>query len=410
MAKRKSAKEHKLHAKTLEIHGGGSLYDTELRIGVDRVTAYPLGSVARGTKLFAGEEDGFVYSRINNRTVDKLERRLASMEGAEACLATSSGMSAITLLSLYLARTRDNRKGGIVSSNRLYGGVFHLFHEILLRLGIDVSFVDDPHDIYNWEYANYWHKIGLDPPRALRFFHLENPSNPLIDVFDVGTIAEVAHKFEVPLVVDSTLATPALLKPLELGADFVVHSLSKYMGDGEVIGGAILGKKDVIDDLKKTWFRDMGPCMSPDNAAIFLSHVESLSVRMTEHCRNAEKVAKFLSRHEKVKQVFYPSVGVRSKRNKSLMTKGFGGLMAFEVKGGVKAATKVIENLKLFWHAPNIGESRSLVLIPWLTTHGLMSDKDKSKAGILPGVIRASLGREDDRDLCEDLGQALAKI
>lgn len=400
----------RLHPKTLEIHGGGSLSDTELRIGVDRVAAYPLGSVDRGTKLFAGEEDGFAYSRIANRTVDKLERRLASMEGAEACLCTSSGMSAITLLSLYLARKRDGVNGGIVSSNRLYGGVFHLFHKIFPTLGIDVNFVENPHSMISWADTNYWHKIGLDPPTALRFFHLENPSNPLIDVFDIKAIAKLAHNLKVPLVVDSTLATPALLKPLELGADYVVHSLSKYMGDGEVIGGAILGKKDAIDELKKTWFRDMGPCMSPDNAAIFLSHVESLSVRMAEHCKNAEHVARFLSKHPKVIQVFYPSCGNRAKENKLLMPKGFGGLMAFEVKGGVTAATKVVENLKLFWHAPNIGESRSLVLIPWLTTHGLMNDEDKAKAGILPGTIRVSLGREDYHDLCDDLGQALKKV
>lgn len=408
---KKSAKDS-LRPKTLEIHGGGSLADSELRIGVDRVSAYPLGSFDRGTRLFAGEEDGFVYSRINNRTVDKLERRLAALEGAEACLATSSGMSAINLLSLYLARKKNGYRGGIVSSNRLYGGVFHLFNEILPSLGIQVNFVEDPQSIHCWDdSARYWNKENVfSSSREVRMFHLENPSNPLIDVFDVKAIAAVAHSFGVPLVVDSTLATPALLRPLKSGADIVIHSLSKYVGDGEAIGGAILGKKDLIDDLKKTWFRDTGPCMSPDTASLLLAHIESLSGRMKEHCFNAMKVARFLSKHPAVNQVFYPGVGNKARRNMKLMPRGFGGLMAFELKGGSDEAKKVLESLKLFWHAPNIGESRSLVICPPKTTHGQMSEEDLKKAGITQGTLRLSIGREDHRDLIADLKQALEQI
>jgi len=397
MIKRRELDSNKLHQKTLEIHGGGSLSDRELRPGVDRVTAYPLGDFERGKRLFAGEEDGFIYSRINNRTVDRLEKRLAALEGAEACLATSSGMSAITLLSMYLARNG----GHIVSSNRLYGGVFHLFDKILPELGIKTTFVEDPANGTGWIMGHSnWTK----------FFHLENPSNPLIDIFDMTEIAKIAHNYKVPLVVDSTLATPALFQPLKHGADIVVHSLSKYIGDGEVIGGAILGKKELIDDLKKTWFRDTGPCMSPDNASIFLAHIESLFGRMKEHCRNAEKVAGFLARHLKVARVFYPSVGENAARARKLMPKGFGGLMAFEIKGGLEAAKIVLENLKLFWHAPNIGESRSLVIHPASTTHGQMSGEELAKAGISQGTLRLSVGREDPRDLIYDLNQALAKI
>src|SRR3989344_3160163 len=397
MIKRRELDSNKLHQKTLEIHGGGSLSDRELRPGVDRVTAYPLGDFERGKRLFAGEEDGFIYSRINNRTVDRLEKRLAALEGAEACLATSSGMSAITLLSMYLARNG----GHIVSSNRLYGGVFHLFDKILPELGIKTTFVEDPANGTGWIMGHSnWTK----------FFHLENPSNPLIDIFDMTEIAKIAHNYKVPLVVDSTLATPALFQPLKHGADIVVHSLSKYIGDGEVIGGAILGKKELIDDLKKTWFRDTGPCMSPDNASIFLAHIESLSGRMREHCNNAEKLARFLFTHPKVNKVFYPSVGPNTERDKKLMPKGFGGLMAFEVKGGLEAARIVLDNLELIWHAPNIGEARSLALIPWETTHGEMSDQDKLKAGITPGVIRLSLGREDYRDVERDLDKRLILV
>ncbi len=397
MIRKRKLGSNKLHQKTLEIHGGGSLADSELRVGVDRVAAYPLGTAESGRKKFAGEEEGFVYTRINNRTVDKLERRLAALEGAEACLATSSGMSAIDLISKYLAHG-----GSIVSSNRLYGGVFHLFENILPQLGIETYFVKNPHDSNEWCEA----ECNADA----KFFHLENPSNPLIDVFDVAEIAKIAHSYKIPLVVDSTLATPALLKPLKRGADIVVHSLSKYMGDGEVIGGAILGKKELIDDLKKAWFRDTGPCMSPDNASIFLAHIESLSGRMREHCNNAEKLARFLLAHPKVSKVFYPSVGPNTERAKKLMPKGFGGLMAFEVKGGLEAARVVLDNLELIWHAPNIGESRSLALIPWETTHGQMSDQDKLKAGITPGIIRLSLGREDYRDVEHDLDKRLTLV
>ena len=394
---RKFSAETKLRPKTLEIHGGGALTDSELRIGVDRVAAYPLGTLEEGEAKFAGTKEGFMYSRITNRTVDKLEKRLAVMEGAEACLCTSSGMSAIDLISKYLA----NNGGHVVSSNRLYGGVFHLFDVILPSLGIERTFVEDPQNGTGWIMGH---------SGRTKFFPLENPSNPLIDIFDIKFIADITHSFGVPLVVDSTLATPVLLKPLSLGADIVVHSLSKYMGDGEVIGGAILGKKDLIDDLKKMWFRDTGPCMSPDTASLLLAHIESLTVRMREHCRNAMKIAAFLAGHPKVSRVFYPGIGERAERNRKLMPKGFGGLMAFEVNGGRENAKMVLESLKLFWHAPNIGESRSLIIYPWGETHGQMADSDKLKAGITAGTLRLSLGREDHRDLIYDLHQALEKI
>lgn len=392
-----------LHPKSREIHGGGSLDDTELRVGVDRVAAYRLGSSERGKRLFAGEEEGFVYSRINNRTVDRLERRLASLEGAEACLATSSGLSAIYLLSTYFCNKEScgGLFGHIVSSNRLYGGTFHQFRKILPSLGIEVTFVENPFDIRAWKAATRTNTI---------FWHVENPSNPLIDVFDIKNLAKAAHDMGKLLIVDSTLATPVLLLPLKLGADIVWHSPSKYMGDGKVIGGAILGKKDRIDDIKKEWFRDTGPCMSPDSADILLSSVESLFGRMKEHCANAVKLARFLSAHPRVNRVFYPTIGPLAERNRKLMPRGFGGLMAFEVKGGLEAARTVLDNLELFWHAPNIGESKSLALIPWETTHGQMTDEEKLKAGITPGIIRLSVGRESYLDQKYDLEKRLALI
>lgn len=387
----------KLRPKTLEIHGGGNVTDHELRPVVDRVTAYPLGSFERAKRLFAGEEKGFIYTRINNRTVDRLEKRIAALEGAEAGLATSSGMSAILLISLYFA----NGGGHIVSSNRLYGGVFHLFREFLPKLGISVTLVENPYDLGEW-------KRAIRP--NTRFLALENPSNPLLDLFDPRPLARLAHKEGRQLVVDSTLATPVLAQPLKSGANMVWHSLSKYFGDGEVVGGCIAGKKRVIDDMRNTWFRDMGLCMSPDNAAIFLSHAESLFGRVAEHSRNALKVARFLSRHPKVRRILYPAFGPRAKENKRIMPNGFGGLMAFEIQGGKAQVKKVLESLKLFWHAPNIGESRSLVIHPATTTHGQLNREELKTAGITQSTIRLSIGREDPRDLIEDLRQALAEI
>lgn len=387
-----------LKKKTLEIHGGSSHgVDQTMRPGLYRTTAFPLGSFERGRRLFAGEERGFIYTRINNPSVDTLEKRLASLEGAEACLATSSGMSAITVLALHLASPR----GHIVSSNRLYGGVFHLFREELPKLGISVTLVERPLDLGSWEKA-------IKP--NTKFLYVETPSNPVIDIFDVTALAALAKKHNIPLVVDSTLATPILLQPIKLGADIVIHSLSKYMGDGEVIGGAVVGSQKLMDALRLSWFRDTGPCISPDNAVILCYHIESLFGRVQEHCANALAVGKYLSRHPKVKRVYYPTFGPRARQNRKLMGKNFGGLMAFEVRGGIKSAKIVLENLELFWHAPNIGEARSLVIHPATTTHGQLTPQERRKAEIPDGMLRLSVGREDPKDLIRDLGQALEKI
>ena len=418
-------KERKLRPKTLDIHGGSSFVDRELRPLLARTIAFPLGKFENAERRFAGEEEGFIYTGINNPTLDRLERRIASLEGAEACLVTASGMSAIAVVAKHLAHLRGDipmtdlfcksvsyihahpplagtvMSGHIVTSDRLYGGTYHLFRERLPRLGISVSFIHEPHNLECWK-SNIFGNT--------RFLYVETPSNPTIDIFDLAGIARIAKANNIPLVVDSTLATPVLLNPLKLGADIVIHSLSKYMGDGEVIGGAVLGKKVFIDELRQTWFRDFRPCLSPDNAAIFLSHIESLHVRMHEHCRNAERVAAFLKSHGGVVGVWYPTESIDPSRCRQLMPKGFGGLLSFEVKGGREAAKKVLESLRLFWHSVNIGESRSLVIHPATTTHGQLTPEEKARAGITEGMLRLSIGREDYRDLIDDLKQALEKI
>jgi len=384
----------KLQRKTLEIHGGGSMHEHYLRPPVHRVVAYPLGSFERAARLFSGEEQGFIYSRINNETVDYLERRYASLEGAQRALGTASGMAAVKLVVEFFAH-----KGHVVASNRLYGGVFHLLGEQLPKLGIETTFVANPHDLTQW--------VRAINPGITRLLYLETPSNPLIDIFDIRPLADIAHTYEIPLVVDSTLATPALLRPLEHGADIVVASLSKYIGDGKAIGGIVAGDALRIDDMRLNWLRDSGCCMSPDTASVFLDDIESLTARMREHCENAEHIARFLQSHPNVLRLRYPSIGTGARKRHALMPSGFGGLMAFEVRGGWKAARRVLESLYLFWHTANIGESRSLIIHPWSTTHGQMSNEEKQKAGITDNMLRLSIGREDPIDLEKDLSQAL---
>jgi O-acetylhomoserine/O-acetylserine sulfhydrylase-like pyridoxal-dependent enzyme len=368
-----------------------------MRTGLHRTAAFPLGSFEHGRKLFAGEKPGYMYTRIGNPSVYALEKRLALLEQGEACLATSSGMSAVTLLAQYLAHSG----GHIVASNRLYGGVFHLFREILPRLGISVTLVENPFDKSAW-------KEAIRPNTKL--LYVETPSNPVIDIFDIKTLAKLAHAHHVPLAVDSTLATPALALPLKSGADIVVHSLSKYMGDGELIGGAIIGTKELINDIRLSWFRDTGPCLSPDNATVMCYHIESLSGRMQEHCDNALAISTYLNHHKKVKRVFYPAFGPHAKKNRLLMPKGFGGLLAIEVRGEQREAKKVLQSLQLFWHAPNIGESRSLVIHPATTTHGQLTPEELKGAGISQSMLRLSVGREDPKDLIHDLEQAFSRI
>src|SRR3989344_6494856 len=380
-----------LRPKTLEIHGGETLYDKEIRPGLHRVVTFPLKSHERARRIFEGRERGFVYTRINNPTVDKFEKRIAAMEGAEAGLATASGMAAIDLVAKYLAHSG----GHIVASNQLYGGVFHLFREILPKLGISVTFVDNPYDPEAWKRAII--------PGTTRFLYVENLSNPLIGVFDIAYLSEIAHQHGILLVVDSTLATPILCQPFNLGADIVIHSASKYMGNGEVIAGVILGKQELIDDLRSGWFRDTGACLSPDNAAILCSHLESLSSRVLEQSRSAAKLASFLSDHPGVQEVFYPT-------DHPLMPRGSGGLLAFAVIGGRREAYTVIRHLRIPWDAANIGEARSLVIHPATTTHGQMTNKERRAAGISESMVRYSVGLEDPQDLIDDLERALAEI
>ena len=383
---------------TLAIHGGGLLTDTEMNPGIQRSTAMPMLTDDRSRRLFSGKEAGHFYGPISNKTEECLERRLASLHGAGAALTLASGMTAIKTLFEYLGRNG----GHIVSSSKLYGGVYDLFKKILPAFGIETTFVENPYDLREWDEAIRKNTAA---------FHVEIPSNPLIDVFDGKRIAELAHKRGIVAVADTTLGTPFLIRPFDLGFDFVGESLSKYFSDGEVWGGDILSRsKEWMDRFRTDWYRDVRSSMSTDTADTIRANTESLGPRIEAHCFNAEMMVKYLSQHPKVKKVFYPTVGPRAEANKKLMPNGFGGLLAFEVEGGGEAAKIFVDSLKLFWLAPNIGEPRSLMLRPWVTTHNQMDSEELLKVGIWEATIRFSMGREAWQNQVFDCHQAFQKI
>ncbi|MFY9458058.1 MAG: aminotransferase class I/II-fold pyridoxal phosphate-dependent enzyme [Candidatus Spechtbacterales bacterium] len=350
--------------------------------------------------LFLGREEGFIYSRINNPTVDVFEKRMAELEGAEAGLGTSSGMAAIFMVSAHLA----SRGEEVVSSDRVYGGTFHLFNDTLPRFGIKVRFVKNPHDIKSWQSAI---------TKKTKFLFVETPSNPQMEVFDIALLSELAHKYKLPLVVDSTIATPALQQPIRLGADIVAHSATKYIcGNGTALGGIILGKKKLMDEIRQGVYRDIGPSLAPFNAWLFILGLETLSYRMEAHSQNALRVAEFLEAHPKIKRVYYP--GLDSSPFKKLVDKEMRGrassLMAFEVKGTRKNGTRFIESLKLVSHVANLGDNKTLAIHPASTTHQQLPAKDLKKVGISDTMIRMSIGLEDPEDIIYDIKQALNKI
>jgi len=385
-----------------------SLHSSYKPSGPDASRAVPLyQSVAhlfRDTKhaadLFTAQEKGFIYGRINNPTVDVFERRMADLEGAEAGLATSSGMSATFMIVANLARSGEE----IVSCDRVYGGTFHLFHDTLPRFGIKVRFVKNPHDIKSWKSAIH---------KKTKFLFVETPSNPQMEVFDIKALAALAHKHKLSLVVDSTIATPALQRPIELGAEIVMHSATKYIcGNGTSLGGIILGKKKLMDEIRAGVYRDIGPALSPFNAWMFILGLETLSYRMKAYSENALTVAEFLEKHPKVKNVYYP--GLPSSPYHELVEKQMSGmassLMAFEVKGTRKNGARFIDSLKLISHVANLGDNKTLAIHPASTTHQQLPAKDLKKVGISDTMIRMSIGLEDTEDIIYDIKQALNKI
>lgn len=352
-------------------------------------------SAAQAAAVFAGEAEGNIYSRFTNPTVRVFEERLAALERGEACLATSSGMSAILTVVLGLLQAGDQ----IVSSRSIFGTTTGLLQS-LHRFKIDTTFVAAT-DLDAWQRA-------ITPRTRLLF--LETPSNPLTEVADIGALAALAHaRADCLLVVDNCFCTPALQQPLLLGADIVVHSATKYLdGQGRCVGGAIVSSAERIREKFFPFLRAAGPSMSPFNAWVFLKGLETLTLRMNAHSASAGRIAGWLSQQPNVVRVYYP--GLPSHPQHALaqrQQRGFGGIVAFEVRGSRTAAWRVIDRLRLFSITGNLGDTRSIVTHPASTTHGRLSAAAKAEIGITESLIRLSIGLEDVADLEADLAQAL---
>jgi len=358
-------------------------------------SSYVYQSAAQAAARFSGDEPGNIYSRFTNPTVRTFEQRLAALEGAEACVATASGMSAIFSTCAGLLKTGDH----MVSSRSIFGSTVVLFNNILTRFNINTSYVDLT-DLQAWEDAI------TDKTRIL---FLETPSNPLGEVADLKALAEIAHRHDCLLVVDNCLCTPALQRPIEHGADIVIHSATKYIdGQGRAVGGAVLGSQELVGNDVYAVLRTAGPTMSPFNAWVFLKGLETLSLRMKAHSDNALKLAQWLETQAKVNKVYY--AGLTSSPFQSLASSqqsGFGGVLSFQIDGGQKAAWKLIDSTRMLSITANLGDVKSTITHPATTTHGRVSEEERARVGLSDGLVRVAVGLESIEDIINDLSRGM---
>ena len=410
---------------TRQIHAGTSPDPTTgaRALPIYATTAYQFRDSKHAADLFALAEMGNIYTRIMNPTQDALEQRVASLEGGVAALAVASGQSATTLSILNVAEAGDH----VVASASLYGGTYNLLHHSLPKLGVTVSFVEDPDD------PQAWQALVRDNTKA---FFGETIGNPKGDILDIETVAGVAHRNGVPLIVDNTIATPFLIRPFEFGADVVVHSATKYLGGhGTAIAGLIVdgGSFDwssgkfpgfttpdptyhgvVYKDLgapayalkaRVQLLRDLGPAISPFNAFLVVQGIETLSLRIERHVENTLKVARFLEAHDEVNRVNYP--GLESSpwhaAQQKYAPRGAGAVLTFELHGGREAGQRFVEALELHSHVANIGDVRSLVIHPASTTHSQLTADEQATTGVTPGLVRLAVGLEGIEDILADL-------
>jgi O-succinylhomoserine sulfhydrylase len=345
---------------------------------------------------FKGEAEGFVYSRFSNPTVAMFEARMAALEGAPVARATASGMAAVTTVFLCALRTGDH----VVGAKAMFGACRYVIEDVLPRYGITNTLVDGD-DVDQWAAA-------MRPNTKMLF--LETPANPTLAIVDLKRVSEIAKTGKARLIVDNAFATPALQRPMEFGADIVVHSSTKYIdGQGRALGGVILCREDFLKDHLQTFFRNTGPAISPFNAWVHLKSLETLDLRMQAHCENATKVADFLASQKGVSRVLYPFRPDHPQHNLArAQMAGGGGVVTFEVAGGKPAAYRMANALKLIDVSNNLGDAKSLVTHPATTTHQRLSPEARAALGVTEGMMRLSVGLEDPADLCEDLAQALA--
>lgn len=417
---------------TKALHSGHEVYLTQgtRAVPIYQSTSYVFNDSAHAANLFALSEPGYIYTRLNNPTNDILEKRLADIEGGIGAVVTTSGASAISTALLVLLKAGDH----IVASNSLYGGTFNLLNVTLPRFGIKTTFVD-PSDPVNFSDA---------VQENTRVFFVESLGNPKLDVLDLKEISNYAKKSKIPLMVDNTVATPALLNPIYYGANIVIHSLTKYInGNGTVLGGAIidagtfdwsngkfpeftepspgyhglvyhdaLGPAAFIAKVRIEGLRDLGGAISPFNSFQIIQGLETLDIRMKKHSSNALELAKWLEKKPEVEWVNYPGLESSDYYNlsKRYLKKGQSGLITFGTKGGFDSAKTITDNTKLFSLLANIGDTKSLIIHPASTTHQQLSSKDQESTGVSSDLIRLSVGLEDIKDLKDDLELAFSKI
>ena len=358
-------------------------------------SSFVFDSAAQAAARFSGEEAGNVYARFSNPTVTAMQQRLATLEGAEACVATASGMSAILSLVMATMQAGDH----IVASRGLFGATQQLFGNILAKFGIETSFVPAT------ELAAYRAAVR---PRT-RLFFIETPSNPLTEVVDIAAVAEVAHAAGALLAVDNCFCTPALQRPLALGADVVVHSATKYLdGQGRVLGGAVAGRADVVDEVFK-FLRTAGPCISPFNAWIILKGLETLRIRMDAQSSAALELARWLETQAGVRRVHYPGLSSHPQHELAMRQQKSGGaILSFEVDGGRERAWRVVDSTRVISITANLGDTKTTITHPASTTHGRISAEAREASGISEGLLRVAVGLESIEDLKADLARGLA--
>lgn len=382
---------HEWHPETLAVRAGSEHTPFgENSEAMFLTSSFVFESAAQAAARFGGQEAGNIYSRFTNPTVTMFQNKLAALEGAEFCVATSSGMSAILACVMGLCSAGDH----VIASRSIFGTSVQLFGNILKRWGLDVTFVSLS-DLDAWKRA---------VKANTKLFFVETPSNPLTEVCDIAALAKIAHEAKAKLVVDNCFCTPALQRPLALGADIIIHSATKYIdGQGRCLGGAVLGAKEVLEPVYG-FLRTAGPTMSAFNAWVFLKGLETLPVRMEAHCRNALALAQWLEKQPRVERVYYPGLPSHPQYALAMKQQRFGGaIVSFDVKGGKDAAWRLIDSTSMISITANLGDAKSTITHPATTTHSRVSPEARAEAGIKDGLVRIAVGLENVEDLKHDL-------
>ena len=374
------------HQRTNEMEHGEAIFPT---------SSFVFHNAADAAAKFAGDQPGNIYARMTNPTVSYFQDRLAALEGGEACVATSSGMSAILAIVLALLKSGDH----IVCSHSVFGTTTVLFTNYVQKFGVEIDFVDLT-DLAQWEAAI---------KSNTRLLFAETPSNPLTEIVDIAALATIAHNADALLAIDNCFCTPALQRPLEFGADMVIHSATKFLdGQGRCLGGAVVGGSELVGKEVAGILRSGGMVMSPFNAWVFQKGLETLSLRMKAHCDNAMQLANWLLDQPKVKKVYYPGLASHPQHQlASTQQSGFGGIVSFELQGAREEAWHVVDSTKMISITANLGDTKTTITHPASTTHGRLSDEQRNIAGVSESLLRISVGLESIEDIKNDLALGL---